>query len=173
MTLFKFEDKAPLLSPSSWVAPSADIMGDVTINENASVWFGAVLRGDCEKIVVGRGANVQDGAVVHTDPGFPALIGDGVTVGHLVMLHGCEIGSNSLIGIGAVILNGASIGKNCIIGSKALVPEGKVIPDNSLVIGIPGKVVKQVSDAQVTGNEASALHYIQNSHRFKSGLHSL
>ena len=129
----------------NWVAPNASIIGDVTLEKNTSIWFNATLRGDIENIYVGEGSNIQDGSVLHTDPGFPLKIGKDVTIGHLVMLHGCTIEDNSLIGIGAVILNGAKIGKNCIIGANALITENKVIPDNSLVVGSPGKIVRQVS----------------------------
>ena len=129
----------------NWVAPNASIIGDVTLEKNTSIWFNATLRGDIENIYVGEGSNIQDGSVLHTDPGFPLKIGKDVTIGHLVMLHGCIIEDNSLIGIGAVILNGAKIGKNCIIGANALITENKVIPDNSLVVGSPGKIVRQVS----------------------------
>src|ERR1700760_320070 len=125
-----------------WIAPNATVIGRVTLKRNASVWFGAVLRGDNEPIVVGEESNVQDGCVLHTDAGTPLTIGKAVTVGHLAMLHGCTIGDNSLIGIGAVVLNGARIGKNCLIGAKALIPEGKEIPDGSLVVGAPGRVIR-------------------------------
>src|SRR5512132_2476642 len=127
-----------------WIAPTAVVIGDVRLAHNASVWWQAVLRGDNEPISLGENANVQDGCVLHADPGFPLTIGKDVTVGHLAMLHGCTIGDNCLIGIGAVILNGAVIGRNCLIGAKALIPEGKGIPENSLVMGAPGKAVRQL-----------------------------
>ena len=146
MVFYSLDDKSPLLPEKGkfWVAPDANIIGDVILHENSSIWFGATLRGDCEVIEVGKKSNVQDSSVLHTDYGFPLKIGKGVTVGHQAMLHGCDIGDNSLIGIGAVILNGAKIGKNCLIGSKTLITEGKEIPDNSMVIGIPGKIIKSV-----------------------------
>ena len=131
-----------------WIAPNATVIGNVKLLKDASVWFNAVLRGDVELITVGQGSNVQDGAIIHTDPGFPCTIGKNVTVGHLAMLHGCEIGDGSLIGIGSVILNGAKIGKNCIIGSKALVTEGMEIPDGAMVLGIPGKVKKILNEEE-------------------------
>jgi carbonic anhydrase/acetyltransferase-like protein (isoleucine patch superfamily) len=131
-----------------WVAPNATLIGKVRLERDASVWFGAVLRGDNELITVGEGSNVQEHCVLHTDPGFPLVIGPHVTVGHMAMLHGCEIGEGSLIGIGAVILNGARIGRNCLIGAKALIAEGKEIPDNSLVMGMPGKIKGEVRPEQ-------------------------
>ena len=146
----------------NWSAPNASIIGDVTLEKNTSIWFNVTLRGDIENIYIGEGSNVQDGSVLHTDPGYPLKIGKDVTIGHLAMLHGCTIGNNSLIGIGAVILNGAKIGKNCIIGANALVTENKVIPDNSLVIGSPGKIVRQVSDDEVKSITENAIHYQKN-----------
>ena len=143
---YDLKDKKPKNSGENWVAPNATIIGDVTLEKNSSIWFNATLRGDIENIHIGEGSNVQDGSVLHTDPGYPLKIGKNVTVGHMVMLHGCTIGDNSLIGIGAVILNNAKIGRNCIIGAKALITENKEIPDNSLVIGSPGKVVREVTD---------------------------
>jgi carbonic anhydrase/acetyltransferase-like protein (isoleucine patch superfamily) len=142
-----------------WIAPTAVVIGKVRLGQNASVWWQSVLRGDNEPIIVGDGSNVQDGCVLHTDPGYPLVIGAGVTVGHLVMLHGCTIGDGSLIGIGAVILNGATIGRNCLIGAKALIPEGKSIPDNSLVLGAPGKVVREVTAEHIALMRRHAEHY--------------
>ena len=156
-----------------WIAPNATLIGRVTLKRNASVWFGAVLRGDNAPIVVGEDSNVQDGCVLHTDAGTPLVIGTGVTVGHLAMLHGCAIGDNSLIGIGAVVLNGARIGRNCLIGAKALIPEGKEIPDNSLVVGAPGRVIRQVSDSQREMLAESAAHYVHNWKRYAAGLEPL
>lgn len=153
-----------------WLAPNAVAVGRVHLARNASVWWSAVLRGDNEPITVGADSNVQDGAVLHTDPGFPLTLHRQVTVGHLVMLHGCEIGENSLIGIGAVILNGARIGRNCLIGARALVTEGKVIPDNSLVIGAPGKVVRETTPEEIAANRAAAEHYVRNWRRYKADL---
>ena len=153
-----------------WIAPNAVVMGRVILKKNASVWWGCTLRGDNDPIVVGENSNVQDGSVLHTDLGTPLIIGANVTVGHMAMLHGCDIGDGSLIGIGAVVLNGAKIGRNCLIGSKALIPEGKVIPDNSLVMGMPGKVVREVSEAQLETLRMSALGYVLNWKRYKAGL---
>jgi len=150
-----------------WIAPNATVIGNIKLLKDASVWFNAVLRGDVELITVGQGSNVQDGAIIHTDPGFPCTIGKNVTVGHLAMLHGCEIGDGSLIGIGSVILNGAKIGKNCIIGSKALVTEGMEIPDGAMVLGIPGKVKKILNEEEQSVVSLGAEHYIQNYKKYK------
>ncbi len=156
--------------PDSWVAPNATLVGKVKLEAGASVWFNAVLRGDNELIHIGENSNVQDGTVMHTDMGFPLTLGTGVTIGHNVMLHGCTVGDYSLIGINAVVLNGAKIGKNCIIGANALIPEGKVIPDGCLVVGSPGKVVRELTDAQKKMLEASAAHYVHNAKRYARDL---
>lgn len=153
-----------------WVAPNATLIGKVRLQANASVWFNAVLRGDNELIDIGENSNIQDGCVLHTDPGMPLTVGRNCTVGHLAMLHGCTIGANSLIGIGAVVLNNARIGRNCLIGAKALIPEGKVIPDNSLVMGVPGKVVKEITAEGAARIAASAEHYVRNWQRYARGL---
>lgn len=153
-----------------WIAPTAVVIGSVKLERDASVWWNAVVRGDNELITIGEGSNVQDGCVLHTDPGYPLVIGTNVTIGHLVMLHGCEIGDNSLIGIGAVVLNGARIGRNCLIGAKALIPEGKEIPDNSLVLGAPGKVVKELSPEQLERMKRGAQHYVKNWQRYRRDL---
>ena len=153
-----------------WIAPSASVMGNVILKKNASVWWGATIRGDNDPIVIGENSNIQDGSVLHTDTGVPLTIGSNVTVGHLVMLHGCTIGDNSLIGIGSVILNGAKIGKNCLIGANVLITEGKEIPDNSLVMGAPGKVVREVSEHQAMILTASAHHYVENWKRYRRDL---
>ncbi len=153
-----------------WVAENATVLGDVILGENASVWFNAVLRGDNDPITIGENSNVQDGSVLHTDVDCPLTIGRDVTIGHMVMLHGCTIGDESLIGIGSTVMNRAVIGKNCIIGAHSLIPEGKVIPDNSLVMGAPGKVVKQLSPEQVMLIKGSAQVYVDNWKRFKTGL---
>lgn len=150
-----------------WIAPNAAIVGRVILKKNASVWFGATLRGDNEPIVIGENSNVQDGSVLHTDIGSPLTLGANVTVGHMVMLHGCTIGDNSLVGIGSIILNGAKIGKNCLIGANCLITEGKEIPDNSLVMGAPGKVVREVSEAQAAMLKAGSLHYVENWKRYR------
>lgn len=154
----------------SWIAPNACVIGRVRLDAGASVWFGAVLRGDNELIHIGENSNVQDGTVMHTDMGYPLTVGKGVTIGHNAMLHGCVIDEYSLIGINAVILNGARIGKYCIIGANALIPEGRVIPDGSLVMGSPGKVVRELNDAQKKMLEASAAHYAHNAQRYRREL---
>lgn len=156
--------------PQSWIAPNATVIGNVRLEEGASVWFGAVLRGDNELIHIGRNSNVQDGAVMHTDPGSPLTLGTGVTVGHNAMLHGCTVGDYSLVGINAVVLNGARIGKHCIIGANALIAEGKEIPDGSLVVGSPGKVVRELTEAQKKMLEAGAAHYVHNAKRYAAEL---
>ncbi|UFH48599.1 gamma carbonic anhydrase family protein [Pseudomonas sp. KNUC1026] len=155
---------------SSWIAPGATVVGKVRLQADASVWFGAVLRGDNELIDIGEGSNVQDGSVMHTDPGQPLTLGKGVTVGHNAMLHGCQVGDYSLIGINAVVLNGARIGKHCLIGANTLIPEGKEIPDGSLVMGSPGKVVRELADEQKRRLEASAAHYVANARRYAQEL---
>jgi carbonic anhydrase/acetyltransferase-like protein (isoleucine patch superfamily) len=164
---YDLKDKKPKSSGENWVAPNATIIGDVTLEKNTSVWFNAVLRGDIENIFVGEGSNVQDGSVLHTDPGCPLKIGKNVTIGHMVMLHGCTIGDNSLIGIGAVILNNAKIGKNCIIGANSLIAENKEIPDGSLVIGSPGKIIRQLKDEEIKAVKENAEHYVQNWKNFE------
>ena len=155
---------------NGWVADSAQVIGNVYLGHQASVWFGAVIRGDNEQIHIGDYSNVQENSVIHTDAGIEVKIGNYVTIGHLAMLHGCEVGDNSLIGIGAVILNNTKIGKNCIIGAKALVTEGKSIPDNSLVMGAPAKVVKTLTNEQAAMIKMSAEHYAAHSQTFKNGL---
>lgn len=156
--------------PESWIAPTAAVIGKVRLEKGANVWFGAVLRGDNELIHIGENSNVQDGTVMHTDMGFPLTLGKGVTVGHNVMMHGCSVGDYSLIGINAVILNGAKIGKNCIIGANSLIAEGKEIPDGSLVMGSPGKVVRELTEQQKKMLEGSAAHYVHNAQRYARDL---
>ncbi|WP_263260684.1 gamma carbonic anhydrase family protein [Pseudomonas sp. RIT-PI-S] len=156
--------------PESWIAPGAAVIGKVRLRAGASVWFGAVLRGDNELIDIGENSNVQDGTVMHTDEGIPLNIGTGVTIGHNAMLHGCTVGDYSLIGINAVVLNGAVIGKHCLIGANTLIPEGKVIPDGSLVMGSPGKVVRELTGEQKARLEASAAHYVENAARYARDL---
>lgn len=153
-----------------YIAPGAILIGDVQLEKNASVWCNAVLRGDNEPIIVGENTNVQDGCILHTDPGFPMFIGKNVTIGHMVMLHGCTIGDNSLIGIGSIILNGVKIGKNCLIGANTLITEGKVIPDNSMVIGSPGKVIKTLSPEQARGLLKAADSYVARSVQYRDHL---
>jgi len=142
----------------------------VILKKNASVWFGATIRGDNDPITIGENSNVQDGSVLHTDTGYPLTIGANVTVGHKVMLHGCTIGDGSLIGIGSIVLNGAKIGKNCLIGANCLITEGKEIPDNSLVMGAPGKVVREISEDQAKTLAGGAMHYVENWKRYRAGL---
>ncbi|MBI1686501.1 gamma carbonic anhydrase family protein [Caulobacter hibisci] len=175
MTVYSLGDMAPKLPSEDeyWIAPSASVMGNVVLKQNASVWWGAVLRGDNDPITIGENSNIQDGSVLHTDAGIPLTIGANVTVGHLVMLHGCTIGDGSLIGIGSIILNGAKIGKNCLIGAGALITEGKEIPDNSMVVGAPGKIIREVSEHQAMILQASALHYVENWKRYRAGLKAL
>ncbi len=155
-----------------WVAPNATVLGNVLLSDEASVWFGAVLRGDNEPITIGPRTNVQDLSVIHTDWGFPATVGADCTIGHRAILHGCTIGDNSLIGMGAVVLNGAVIGRNCLIGAGALIPERKIVPDNSLVVGMPGKVVRELDEAAIRGLTLSAASYVANWKRFAAGLRS-
>jgi len=175
MTVYSLGDKKPQLPPEGeyWIAPNAVVLGDVILKPGASVWFGSVLRGDTDTLTVGENSNIQDLSVLHADAGVPLTIGANVTVGHKVMLHGCTIGDNSLIGIGAVVLNGAVIGKNCLIGANALITEGKVIPDGSMVVGQPGKVVKELNEGQIAALEMSAQHYVQNWKRFAAELKPL
>ncbi len=173
MAVFELDGIAPVVPESAWIADSADVMGDVTLGENASVWFGVVARGDTDSIRIGAGSNIQDASVLHADHGSPLTIGANVTVGHQVMLHGCTIGDESLIGIGAVVLNGARIGKNCLVGAGSLVTEGKEFPDGSMILGSPAKVVKQLTPEQIEGLRESARRYRENAQRFKKGLRKL
>jgi carbonic anhydrase/acetyltransferase-like protein (isoleucine patch superfamily) len=159
-----------LLGEGHFIAPNAAVIGDVTMHDKSSVWFGCVLRGDAERIEVGAGSNIQDGTVLHADPGFPMVVGENVTVGHNAMLHGCTIGDGSLVGIGAVVLNGARVGKSCLIGANALVTEGMEIPDGSLVLGMPAKIKGQLSEEQQTGLRNNAQHYISNAERYNAQL---
>ncbi len=172
MTVYSLTDKKPQLPPEGeyWIAPNATVVGDVTLKSGASIWFGAVVRGDNDPIVIGENTNIQDGSVLHSDPGEPLIIGANVTVGHMAMLHSCEIGDGTLIGIGAVVLGRTVIGRNCLIGANALITEGKVIPDGSLVMGQPGKVVRTLEPGQIAALEASAEHYVQNWKRYVAGL---
>ena len=167
---YRLGDSLVETHPESWTAPTATLIGKVRLEEGASVWFNAVLRGDNELILIGKHSNVQDGAVMHTDMGYPLTLGTGVTIGHNAMLHGCTVGDYSLIGINAVILNGAKIGKHCIISANSLIGEGKEIPDGSLVMGSPGKVVRDLTDEQKKLLEASAAHYVKNGQRYAREL---
>ncbi|MEO1137874.1 MAG: gamma carbonic anhydrase family protein [Pseudomonadota bacterium] len=170
MTLYTLDDLTPDVAADAWVAPDANVIGNVVLQTLSSVWFGCTLRGDNEPIVIGAGSNVQENTVMHTDPGFPLTIGAGCTIGHKAMLHGCTLGENTLIGMGATVLNGAKIGKNCLIGACALITEGKEIPDGSLVMGAPGKVVRTLDERAIQRLQATALHYQRNARRFRAGL---
>ena len=168
--IYQLDDRKPLFKGEYFVAQNAAVIGSVVFENNASAWWGVTIRGDNDVITLGENVNVQDGSVLHTDSGVPLVLGRNVSVGHLVMLHGCTIGENSLIGIGAIILNRAVIGKNCLIGAGSLIPEGKVIPDGSLVLGSPGKVVRQLTPEQVALNTWIAQHYVEQSARYRKGL---
>ena len=173
MAVYEVDGKTPQVDSTAWIADSAQVMGHVTLGPDASVWFGTVVRGDTESITIGAGSNIQDASVLHADFGKPLTVGCNVTVGHQVMLHGCTIGDESLIGIGAVVLNGAKIGKNCLVGAGALVTEGKEFPDGSMILGSPARVVRQLSPEQIEGLRTSARHYMENARRFKAGLRQL
>lgn len=171
MPLYSLDGTSPTLPDGFyWIAPDANVIGNVVLHPDVGIWFGCTLRGDNEPIEIGAGTNVQENTVMHTDPGCPVKIGKGCTIGHKAMIHGCTIGDNSLIGMGATVLNKAVIGKNCLIGAGALIPEGKEIPDNSLVVGMPGKVIRTLDEGAVAGLEGSARHYIENAKRFSKGL---
>ena len=168
--IYDFEKNTPEVHPDAWVASNATIIGKVKLEKNSSIWFNSVLRGDIELISIGVNSNIQDGSVLHTDPGFPLTVGKGVTVGHMVMLHGCSIDDNSLIGIGAVILNNAKIGKNCIIGAKSLITESKEIPDNSLVVGSPGRVIRKVTEEEIKQILKNAEVYQDNWKKYSTSV---
>lgn len=170
MAIYELDGKAPQLAEGAWVADSAQVIGSVELGAGASVWFGTVVRGDTDTIRIGAGTNVQDLSVLHADPGVPLTIGANVTVGHQVMLHGCTIGDNSLIGIQAVVLNGAKIGRNSIVGAGSVVTEGKEFPDNSLILGAPAKVVRTLDEEAAQKLALNAQHYVDNSRRFAKGL---
>ena len=168
MALFRLGDDAPRLGEGAWVAESATVVGRVALGDHANVWYGAVLRGDNEWITIGERCNVQDGSVLHTDPGFPMTLGKGVTIGHQVMLHGCTIGDGSLIGIQAILMNGARIGRNCIVGAGAVVTEGKTFPDHSLIVGAPARLVRELTPEQVDKLRHNAEHYVENAQRHRA-----
>lgn len=171
MALYEIDGKSPQIGAGAWIAESAAVIGEVELGENASVWWGAVVRGDCGEVIrIGRNSNVQDGSVLHADFGKPLTLGDNVTVGHMVVLHGCSIGDGTLIGIGAIVLNGAKIGRNCVVGAGALVTEGKEFPDNTVIMGTPAKVVRTMSDADATHLAHLAGHYVENGARYARGL---
>ena len=173
MAIYELDQVCPRVADSAWVADSAQVMGDVELAEDVSIWFGVVLRGDTDVIRIGPGTNIQDGSVLHADHGMPLTVGAQVTVGHKVMLHGCTIGDGSLIGIGAVVLNGAKIGRGCIVGAGALVTEGKEFPDGSMILGSPAKAVRVLTPEQQQGLVRSAEHYVENARRFRTGLHKI
>jgi carbonic anhydrase/acetyltransferase-like protein (isoleucine patch superfamily) len=170
MSLYRLDDLTPRLADTAWVADSAQVIGNVELGAGASVWFGAILRGDSEVLRIGKGTNVQDGSVIHADPGFPATLGDHVSVGHQAMLHGCTVGDGTLIGIQAVVLNGARIGKHCLVGAGALVTEGKAFPDGSMILGSPAEVVRSLTPEQIDALRHIADHYVENARRYKAGL---
>lgn len=170
MALYELNGVAPRVAPSAWVADSAEVIGGVSLAEDTSVWFGVVIRGDNADIVVGERTNIQEHSVLHTDHDMPLVIGRDVTIGHRAMLHGCTIGDESLIGIGAIVLNGAKIGRNCLVGAGALVTEGKEFPDGSMILGSPAKAVRALTPEQIEGLRRSARGYVENARRFRAGL---
>jgi carbonic anhydrase/acetyltransferase-like protein (isoleucine patch superfamily) len=170
MAIYSLGDRRPVLGPDAWIAPNATVIGDVRLGDKASIWWNAVVRGDTATINIGANSNIQDGSVLHVDDGVPLTVGANVTVGHMVMLHGCTIGEESLIGIKSVILNKAVIGRHCIIGANSLIPEGKEIPERSLVMGSPGKIVRQLSDEEVARLLLAAQGYVENARRYRAGL---
>lgn len=170
MSIYSLGERTPRLGKGTWIAHNATVIGSVETGENVNVWYNVVIRGDNDPIVIGDNTNIQDGSVLHNDDGVPLVIGSNVTVGHMVMLHGCTIGDGSLIGINAVVLNHAVVGKNCIIGANALIPEGKVIPDRSLVVGSPGRVIRELTDADIAGLRANAQHYVENARLYEAEL---
>ncbi|THF63441.1 gamma carbonic anhydrase family protein [Pseudothauera rhizosphaerae] len=170
MAIYALGDHAPRFGEGSWVADNATVIGRVEAGRDVSIWYNVVIRGDNDPITIGNGTNIQDGSILHNDDGVPLVIGADVTIGHMVMLHGCTVGGGSLIGINAVILNHAVIGRNCIIGANALIPEGKVIPDRSLVVGSPGRIIRELSDEDIAKLRANAAHYVDNARRYAAEL---
>jgi carbonic anhydrase/acetyltransferase-like protein (isoleucine patch superfamily) len=170
MAVYQLDVLIPQIADTAWVADNAQVIGDVQMAPDSSVWFSSVVRGDTATIRIGEGTNIQDGSVLHADVGMPLTLGKHVTVGHMVQLHGCTVGDESLIGIGAIVLNGAKIGKNCLVGAGSLVTEGKEFPDGSMILGSPAKVVRQLTPEQIEGLRRSAQHYVNNKNRFKAGL---
>ncbi len=175
MPLYALDDRTPTLPADDryWVAPDANVIGKVILGEDVGIWFGATLRGDNEPIIVGARSNIQEGVVVHTDPGKPVIIGEGCTIGHGAIIHGCTIGNNSLVGMGATVLNGAKIGRNSLVGANALVTEGKEFPDNSLIVGSPARAIRTLDDKAAAGITASAKAYVQRWRQFAAGLERL
>lgn len=173
MAIYQLGDRSPHIAASAYVAPEATVIGDVTLGERASLWPGVVVRGDSESIHIGEGSNVQDGSVLHTDAGIRLTVGRNCTIGHMVVLHGCAIGDNSLVGIKSVVLNRAQIGRNCIVGANSLVTEGKCFPDGHLIMGTPAKVVRPLSPEEIDSLTRTAAHYVDNAKRYRAGLRSL
>ncbi|MGB3501157.1 MAG: gamma carbonic anhydrase family protein [Mesorhizobium sp.] len=175
MPLYSLDGIAPQFEDrdSVFVAPDAAVVGNVHVGKDVSIWFGVAIRGDNERITIGSSSNVQEHTVMHTDPGFKLTIGENCTIGHRAMLHGCTIGDNSLVGMGAIILNGAKIGNNCLVGAGALVTEGKEFPDNSLIVGSPAKAVRELTEEQAARLKMSAQHYVANGRRFAKGLQEI
>lgn len=173
MSVYQLDELIPQVPASAWVAPNAQVMGDVVMGERSSLWYGAVARGDTATITIGADSNVQDGSVLHADAGVPLTIGEGVTVGHQVVLHGCTVGDGSLIGIGAIVLNRARIGRHCLVGAGSLVTEGKEFPDGVMIMGTPAKVVRELTSEQIEGLRKSAAHYVANAERHRCALKTL
>lgn len=173
MTLYALGDKTPQLDDKAWVAPNATVIGDVHLGAETGVWWNTVIRGDTDRIVIGDRSNIQDGSVLHTDSGIQLTIGNGVTVGHMVMIHGCTIGDNCLIGIGSIVLNKAVIGRNSLVGANTLIPEGKVFPEGVLILGSPGKVVRELTDEEIARISRSAEHYVANAARYAQSLRTM
>lgn len=170
MPIYRLGEHTPQIDPQSWVAPNATVIGQVSLARNASVWWNCTLRGDTDLLCVGENSNIQDGSVLHTDPGLQLVVGNNVTVGHMVMLHGCTIGDGSLIGMGAILLNRSVIGKNSLVGANTLIPEGKIFPDRVLIVGSPGKVVRELTDEEVARLPGSAERYVKNWQRYQREL---
>lgn len=170
MAIYQLDHHTPRIADTAWVADSAHVVGNVELAEGANLWFGVIVRGDNETIRIGRNSNVQDASVIHSDPGFPATLGDNVSIGHQVMLHGCTVGDGTLIGIQSVVLNGARIGKNCLVGAGSLVTEGKEFPDGSMILGRPARVVRALTPQEIEGLARIATHYVDNARRFKEGI---
>ncbi|ATE59564.1 gamma carbonic anhydrase family protein [Thauera sinica] len=173
MSIYALGEHTPRFGDGCWVAHNATVIGAVEAGRNVNIWYNVVIRGDRDPIRIGDDTNIQDGSILHTDEGVPLTVGANVTVGHMAMLHGCTVGDGSLIGINAVVLNNAVIGKDCIIGAKALIPEGKVIPDRSLVVGSPGRVIRELTDADVANLRANAAHYVENARRYEAEMRAL
>ena len=170
MPIYALDGIEPQIHPSAWIAPGAIVAGNVVLEEGASVWFNAVIRGDNERVTIGPRCNVQDGCVLHSDPGFPLTLEADVTLGHAAIVHGCTVGAGALIGMGSTVLNGATIGAGALVGANALLPEGKDVPAGSMALGAPAKVIRALSDEQMAGLKATATHYVRNAERFRQGL---